>query len=69
MAKLRTRTRKSLPENEFALPGGKYPVEDKAHAANAEARATQQYKAGKLSAADRAKVDRKAAAVLEGQKK
>jgi hypothetical protein len=33
MAKLRTRTRKSLPENEFALPGGKYPVEDKAHAA------------------------------------
>jgi hypothetical protein len=69
MAKLRTRTRKSLPENEFALPGGKYPVEDKAHAANAKARATQQYKAGKLSAADRARVDRKAAAVLEGQKK
>ncbi len=68
MSKLRTRTRKSLPENDFALPGGKYPVEDKAHAANAKARATQQYKAGKLSAADRAKVDRKAAAVL-GQKK
>ncbi len=68
MAKLRTSARKSLPENEFALPGGRYPVEDKAHAANAKARATQQYKAGKLSDADRAKVDRKAAAVL-GQKR
>ena len=69
MAKLRTNTRTSLPENEFALPGGKYPVEGKAHATNAKARANQQYKAGKLSAADRAKVDRKAAAVLEGQEK
>ena len=69
MSRLRTKSRKSLPEKDFALPGGKYPVEDKAHAANAKARATQQYKAGKLSAADRAKVDRKADDVLGGQKR
>jgi hypothetical protein len=69
MSKLTTTTRKSLPKKEFALPGGKYPVEDKAHAANAKARATQQYNAGKLSAADREKIDRKAAAVLDGRKK
>jgi hypothetical protein len=69
MPSLTTKTRKSLPKKEFALPGGKYPVEDKAHAANAKARASQQYNAGKLSAADRAKVDSKADAVLNGSKK
>ena len=39
MAKLTTRARKNLPAADFALPGGRYPVEDKAHAANAKARA------------------------------
>ena len=68
MPTLTTKGRKSLPKKDFALAGGKYPVEDKAHAANAKARATQQYKAGNLSAADRAKVDRKANAVLGGKK-
>jgi hypothetical protein len=69
MTTLTTKTRKSLPKKDFALPGGKYPVEDKAHAANAKARASAQYRAGKLSAADRAKVDTKADAVLAGNKK
>lgn len=69
MSTLTTKTRKSLPKKDFALPGGKYPVEDKTHAANAKARATQQYNAGKLSAADRNKVDSKANAVLSRKKK
>jgi len=69
MSTLTTKTRKSLPKKDFALPGGKYPVEDKAHAANAKARATQQYNAGKLSEADRNKVDTKADAVLSRKKK
>jgi hypothetical protein len=64
MSKLTTRSRNALPKSAFALPGGKYPVEDKAHAANAKARASQQYNAGHLTAADMAKVDAKAAAVL-----
>lgn len=69
MSTLTTKTRKSLPKKDFALAGGKYPVEDKTHAANAKARATQQYNAGKLSEADRNKVDTKADAVLSRKKK
>ena len=64
MTKLTTKTRKSLPGKDFALPGRRYPIEDKAHASNAKARATQEFEAGKLSADDRAKIDAKADAVL-----
>lgn len=64
MAKLTTQARKKLPSDKFALPGGRYPVEDKAHARDAKARASQQRNAGRLSAADKARVDRKADAVL-----
>ena len=41
MAKLTAKTRKAIPSNAFALPGRRYPVEDKAHAANAKSRAAQ----------------------------
>jgi hypothetical protein len=64
MSKLTTRSRNALPKSAFALPGDKYPVEDKPHAANAKARASQQYKAGHLTASGKAKVDAKADAVL-----
>jgi hypothetical protein len=64
VAKLTTDVRKKLPKSAFALPGGRYPVEDKAHARDAKARAAQGYNAGKLSALEKAKVDRKADSVL-----
>lgn len=65
MSKLKTESRQDLPKREFALPEErKYPVEDKAHARNAKARAAQQEKAGNLSGADRKKVDAKADKVL-----
>lgn len=64
MSKLTTAARKKLPKSDFALPGGRYPVEDKAHARDAKARAAQQHNAGRLSATDKARVDRKADAVL-----
>jgi hypothetical protein len=64
MSKLTTKARKKLPPSEFALSGRRYPVEDKAHARDAKARAAQQHNAGRLSAADKGKVDRKADAVL-----
>jgi hypothetical protein len=64
MTKLTTKSRKALPTKNFALPGKRYPVEDKAHAANAKSRATQQFRAGDLSAEDRAKIDAEADAVL-----
>lgn len=41
MAKLTTKARKAIPTKSFALPGRKYPIEDKAHARNALARASQ----------------------------
>ena len=64
MSKLTTEARKKLPASQFALPGGRYPVEDKAHARDAKARASQQERRGRLSAAEKAKVDKKADAVL-----
>ena len=68
MSKLKTEEREDLSNSKFALPEErKYPVEDKAHARNAKARASQQEKAGKLSAADKKKVDAKADSVLKGK--
>jgi hypothetical protein len=69
MAKLTAKKRDALPKGKFALPGkmgkpGKYPVEDKAHAADAKGRATQMVAKGKLSPAQASKIKHKADAVL-----
>lgn len=69
MAKLTAAKRNKIPKKEFGLPGSeKYPMPDKAHAANAKARATQMVNAGKLSPGSKAKIDAKANKVL-GKKK
>lgn len=61
MGLLTTKRRKSLPSSDFGLPGARaYPMPDKSHAANAKARASQQYNAGNLSASGKAKIDAKA---------
>ena len=60
MTELSTKTRKALPASQFAGPDGSYPVNDKNHAANAKARATQMVKAGKLAPSAKAKIDAKA---------
>ncbi len=65
MAKLTTKARKALPESAFAGPGRSYPVEDKAHAANAKARATQAVKAGRMSESTAGKIKAKANKVLK----
>ncbi len=41
MARLTTKERNALPAKDFAGPNRTYPVEDKAHARNAKARAAQ----------------------------
>ena len=65
MAKLSTEKRKELPAEDFAEPKRRaYPLEDKPHARNAKARASQAVKAGRMSKAEEAKIDRKADAVL-----
>lgn len=65
MTKLTTKARKAIPAGKFALPGRRYPVEDRAHAANAKARASQQVKAGNLTPAQKAVIDAKANKVLK----
>ncbi len=69
MAKLTTKARKALPKSKFAGPGRSYPVEDKAHAANAKARATQMVAKGKLSPSAKKKIDAAANKVLKKGKK
>lgn len=61
MTILTTSKRKKLKTSQFALPSErKYPINDKAHAINAKARATQMGKKGKLSANDARKIKAKA---------
>jgi hypothetical protein len=60
MSKLTSKGRNALPKKDFAGPGRSYPVEDKAHAANAKARASQAVKAGRMSKSEEAKIDAKA---------
>lgn len=70
MAKLTTKKRNALPKSDFAGPGRSYPVNDKSHAANAKARASQMESAGKISSAEKAKIYTKANKVLgKGKKK
>jgi hypothetical protein len=65
MAKLTEKKRDSLPDSKFGLPEEhKYPMPDKAHARNAKARASQQQNKGRITAAEEAKIDRKADKVL-----
>lgn len=68
MAKLTTKARKALPKSDFALPNKRgYPVEDKAHARNAKARASQAVNAGRMSKSTESKIDAKANKVLKGK--
>jgi hypothetical protein len=65
MTKLTAKKRKQIPAKEFAEPKkGAYPIEDKSHARNAKARASQAAKAGRMSEREESAIDKKADAVL-----
>jgi hypothetical protein len=64
VSELSTKARKALPKSAFAGPGRSYPVTDRAHAANAKARASQQYNAGNLSESAKERIFARANAVL-----
>ena len=64
MAKLNAAKRNALPDSAFAGPDRSYPVNDKAHARNALARASQEEKAGNISASTETKIASKAHKVL-----
>jgi hypothetical protein len=66
MSKLSKKQRDDLPAVEFAGPNRSYPVPDASHAANAKARATQQEKAGNLSASQASAIKAKANRKLAG---
>ena len=67
MSKLSTEGRDKLPGKDFAGPGRSYPIEDKAHARNAKARAAQAVKAGRMSESEEKKIDAKADKKLRGR--
>ena len=69
MAKLTTARRNKLPNSAFAGPGRTYPVDTKARAVNAKARATQAVNAGRMSKATEARIDAKANKVIKRGKK
>lgn len=66
MATLKASKRKKLSKSTFGLPGSRrFPMPDRAHAANAKARATQMHKRGKLSKSAMQKVHAKANRVMK----
>lgn len=70
MAKLSAAQRRKLPKSSFGVPGRRaYPMPDRAHAANAKARAAQQVAKGNLSVSAKAAVDAKANRILGKKKK
>jgi hypothetical protein len=64
MATLTTKARAKLPGKEFAGPDRSYPVPDRAHAANAKARASQAANSGRISKEVERRIDAKADRVL-----
>ena len=61
MAVLKTKSRNALADRVFGLPGQrKYPMPDKVHARVAKSYASKELHAGKLSASQKAQIDRKA---------
>lgn len=68
MSKLTSGKRDSLPAKDFAEPEKRaYPIEDKAHARNAKARASQAAHSGRISKAEETRIDKRADAVLKGR--
>jgi hypothetical protein len=69
MGKLKAGKRKKLKKSQFALSGRRaYPVDTPARAAAAKARATQQYRKGKISKSTRDKIHAKANKKLSKKK-
>lgn len=67
MSELTPKARDKLPATEFAEPDKRaYPIEDKPHARNAKARASQAVRAGRMTKAEEGRIDKKADKVLDG---
>ena len=60
MAKLTSDQREDMKSSEFALPGGRFPVNDANHARAALSGASRAYDAGNISSGQKAQIDAKA---------
>jgi len=70
MGALTAAARRRLRSSQFALPGSRrFPVHTRRHAANAKARATQQYNRGNISRSTRDKIHARANKVLRRKRK
>ena len=67
MSKLTTKQRNNLSNSAFAGPDRSYPVNNKSHAGNAKARASQQYNKGHISLEMLHEIDSKANHILKGK--
>lgn len=68
MTKLTSKARNALPNSEFAGPDRSYPINNRSHAANAKARATQMHDKGLLSLRAEESIKEKADQVLHHNK-
>jgi hypothetical protein len=69
MAILTSKERKHLESGVFGEPSKRaYPMPDRAHAANAKARASQEYNKGDLSKSVKDKIDAMANRILKKKK-
>jgi hypothetical protein len=64
MAKLTSKQRNAMPKSEFALTGGRFPINDRSHAIAAERLVGRAVKAGSISPSQASTVKRKAAIKL-----
>lgn len=65
MAELTSALRGELSAKKFGIPSErKYPMPDKSHAANAKARASEEYHKGNLSAEMKSHIDKMADSIL-----
>jgi hypothetical protein len=70
LSELKAKQKNKMAASTFGLPEKrKYPMPDRAHAANAKARAAQQKKKGNLSASEKARIDAKANRILGKSKR
>ena len=68
LADLSTEERNALPDEAFGLPNKRaYPMPDVSHARNAKARAAEEFNKGNLTSAEKARIDRKADEILDGE--
>ncbi len=66
MSELTTKSRNALADRVFALPGRRYPVNDRNHAIAAKSRASEGVKKGWITPAQKKTIDAKANRKLHG---